>query len=475
MARPGARSLRPLLPIAGALAGPLDARARRAVTDDVRAWLGWQESLGGWRAPRSAVDAIPFVALYAQGELRGCMGSAEGEPGARLARAFLSSLADVRFGGVRPADRASLVAEVRFLRGPRLVDEARAVAELELGTHGVGLARPEGLPVLLLPSVARDSRLDARGMLDALHRKAGPAPGALFLFDTEAVVVRREAGPASTRPGKPRDLAAAWLASLVRRHGTVAFAIDARTGAAMDVGKMHHARSASVIHALAAHGRYGKKVAQSRARLAAEVRAALEGRDVEGWPTDPAEVAGTLALALRAGVDLREVACGYVRDQEAAIARAPWHAGQVVAALGISAPAGIWAACVADLVLHPWAPWTVLGFRARGEPASNAAKAVAGLVAAVRAAAPYRGAVVAAREAEVAITALTVEALLAYPELSGVSEAVDRARGFLASQQLLRTTTPAPFVTGGTEGAYVASPTSSLLRGDVTAHALLAT
>ncbi len=458
----------------GALSRPLTARARAAVAQDVRGWLRWQEVLSGFRPAKSAVDATPFVALYAHGELRGCFGSSEGGPGDRLARAFLNAAHDVRFGGVRPAERAALAAEVSYMRAPRFLDEGRAVGELELGTHGLGVLPegPKASPVILLPDVARDSRLDARGMLEALHRKAGPIRGAVFLFEVDAVVVRRTEAR-RTRMG-PADAAAAWLSSLVRPHGAVRFAIDARTGAVADVGRMHHGRGASVIHALAAHGGYKAQVARGRARLAAEIRAALAGRPVDGWPDDAAEVAGTLALAVRAGVRVKDELSAYARTHEARVAAAPWHAGQVVAALGVAAPPALWRACLDDLERQPWAPWTVLGLRARGEPAAACMRAVTGLVVAVRDEAPYRGAVFVTKLPEVAITALTVEALLAYPEVEGARDAVERARDFLRRQQLLGPAVPAVLRGGETEGAFVAAPTATLLRGDVTAHALLA-
>jgi len=466
--------------VEGAVGGPLEARARRAVIADVRAWLAWQESLATWRRQRSEVrtsagaPAAAFVALYARGELRGCVGAVEGGAKERLARAFLSALLDTRFGGVRASDRRDLVAEVTYLRAPRFVDSDELSRELELGTHGIGLWRDRGGPVFLLPNVARDSRLDREGMVEALHRKAGPQPGSLFLFESEGIVVRRS--PGLEDDPTPRDAAAAWLASLVRPHGAVRFAIDARTGAVIDVGTMHHARAAAVLQALAQHGGHRAAVARGRARMAVEIRRALEGVVVDGWPTAVAEVAGTLAHALRAGVAVRAEAVAYAAEHAGVIAQAPWHAGQVIAALGGDAPTPLWEACLRDLERQSWAPWTVLGMRARGEPAARAERAVRGLVAAVRASAPYEGAIILTNAAEVAVTALTIEALLAYPDIDGARAAILRARSFVSRQQLLASTIPAAFIGGEAEttGAFVATPASSLLRGDVTAHALLA-
>jgi AMMECR1 domain-containing protein len=458
----------------GALTRPLLPRERDAVRRDVRGWLHFQETLRGFRPQRSRVDATAFVALYANGTLRGCVGSTEGGADQALARAFLSAAHDARFGGVREADRRDLAAEVTFMRAPRLVGEASVSEELELGTHGLGLLRPGSFPVFLLPDVARDSRLDAAGMLEALRRKAGPdaQAGALFMFEAESVVVRRD--DEAVTPGSPVDAAALWLASLVRRHGAVSFAVDARTGAVTDVGRMHHGRAASVLHALAAHGGHRALVARGRARLADEVRAALAGRVVDGWPETAPEVAGTLALAVRAGVPLRAELEAFVRERAEEVMRVPWHAAQVVAALGPAAPLALWDACLADLAKQPWAPWTVLAGHARGAPLDRVASAVAGLVDAIRVSPPYAGAVFVTRVAEVAITALTVEGLLAYPDAPGAKDAIRRARAFLAGQQLLGAAIPAGLSPTASEGAFVAAPASTLLRGDVTAHALMA-
>jgi AMMECR1 domain-containing protein len=472
MANPRTRSLaaKESAVVAGALDEPLSARARRVVAEDVRRLLHWQASLAGWRGPRSAVDAIPFVALYAHGTLRACMGSAEGPPRGRLTRAFLSALGDVRFGGVRPGDRAGLTAEVSFMRRPRTLSEDSLLRELELGTHGIGLARDAGVPVFLLPTVARDSRLDAAGMLAALLRKAGPTPGTLFLFEADRVVVRpREARP-SAAPS-PRDHAAAWLASLVRPDGSVIFARDALTGESAEIGKMHHARAANVVQALAAHGGYEVKLKRARARLLRDARAALGGRNVAGWPTHPAEIAGTLALLVRAGIPLRAETLAYATASHAALCGIVWHAGQVAAALGRDTPGALWDACVHDLERQPWAPWTVLALHARRE---SATRAVLGLVAAVREGPPYEGAVVMSKLPEVAVTAITAEGLALYPNVPGARSALRRARAFVLRQQLTEGTIPGPYATKGTLGAFLAAPTASILRGDVTAHALLA-
>jgi len=471
MARPRTSPLTSPASVAGALARPLSARSRQSIADDVRAWLRWQDTLAGWRPQKSAVDAIPFVALYAGGQLRGCVGSSEGGPGQRLGRAFLSALGDLRFGGVRVGDRRDLAAEVSFMRAPRFGELAEIAQALEVGTHGVGLARGTGMPVFLLPSVARDGELDAQGMLEALRRKAGPEPGAMFLFETETVVVRPHGGRGVKR--SPEAAAAAWLASLVHDDGSLIFAIDARTGKSFDVGRMHHGRGATVVQALALHGGHAREVKRARARLRSDIVRALAGGSVPGWPDHPAEVAGTLALAVRAGVGVEKECIDFAAANDKLVAAVPWHAGQVLSAVGKHAPSGLAAACIRDLERQPWAPWTVLGQHASGDRAISAI-AVGALVASIRADAPHVGAVRGAKFAETAITALTVEALARCPASRETREATKRARAFLARHQLVHERLPAPFLPALSLGAFMATPTSSILRGDVTAHALLA-
>jgi AMMECR1 domain-containing protein len=461
--------VKPVVP--GALGRALTRREREEITADVRAWLRWQETLRGWRAPVSRVGALPFVALYSRGSLRGCTGNDEGGPAENLARSFLSSLGDLRLGSVRRSDRDALVAEVSYIRTARLVSRSAFPSVFEAGTHGVGLLVDGGRPVFLLPSVARDGGFDAAGMLAALDRKAASASGALFLFDTETVVVRRTRR--SVKERSPLDAAARWLASLVAPDGRVTFAVDARTGARALVGEMHHGRSAAVLHALREYGGRPAVVARVERRLLADLRAALRGDAIDGWPAEPARVAGTLGLAMRAGVDVSAELVAYAEAHVTTVAAAPWHAAQVVAALGSRAPAALWKACVQDLERQPWAPWTVFAALARGERevATRVRDALAGKIAPPGA--PNAGAVIVTGRPEVALTALTVEALRATARTAASTQAIAAGRRFLLRCQVTGEP-PAPFALGVGEGAFRATPTSSLLRGDVTGHAVLA-
>src|SRR5580704_15624232 len=162
------------------------------------------------------------------------------------------------------------------------------MTDVEPGTHGVGLLARSGGAVLLLPSVARDDGLTGHDLIVALARKAGlPDEQSLaahptFRFETSTLVCR----PDGSRPraGRAVDLAAKWLARLVDDDGHVLFALDARTGAAERVGPMHHGRAAAAIRALARHGGHARAVARGRERLALDVRRALAGKSVAGWP-----------------------------------------------------------------------------------------------------------------------------------------------------------------------------------------------
>jgi AMMECR1 domain-containing protein len=456
------------------LGSRLSKRQRQSVAAGLRGLLSWQRDLCAWVAPASVPDATPFVALYAHGRLRGCFGSDEGPPGERLARAFLRALMDVRFGGIGSADRASLVAEVSYVTSVRPRSFDRLMTDLETGTHGVGLLSERGAPVVLLPSVARDGGLTSAQLLDALARKAGLADAQqlrrveTFLFETDVVVCRTGGARAGARDA--RDLAAKWLSEIVSAEGEVLFAIDGRTGMSQRFGPMHHGRSAAVLQALRRHGGYPHEVARGLRRLEHAIREGLAGRAPPGWPSDPVRVGGTVALALLAGAnveaELAQLAC-----EHADLARVPWHAAQVVAALGHKAPAPLWQACVASLEHEPWAPWTVLAARARADRAVIE-RAEPVLVGSVRQSSPHVGGVAAhatTHVPEIAITALTAEALAVSPDRAARA-AVRRARAFLERWQITERG-PACAATAAF-GAFPASPVSMLLRGDMTGHAL---
>ncbi len=74
---------------------------------------------------------------------------------------------------------------------------------------------------------------------------------------------------------------------------------------------------------------------------------------------------------------------------------------------------------------------------------------------------------------EIALTALTIEALT--PVRSRQAHAAcERGRAFLRCWPLTAQSIPAALDPALCTGAFVATPITPLLRGDVTAHALLA-
>ena len=448
-------------------------RRERAVIETwVRALLGWQRLLGPWPgAPAGAPGATPFVSVYAAGRLRGCWGSDEGGPGERLSRAFISAIEDSRYGRVAPQERKDLVAVVSYVRVARPISADRIDEEIEPGVDGIAVVPTQRAPAILLPQVARDGQLDARAMLAALARKSGAsdwAEAALFAFTTEEVVVRPEASAPESRDAT--DLAASWLARLVAANGQIAFGIDARAGKVVATGPMHHGRAAVLLRALDCHGGHTLRVRRARAWLARRVAAGARGAQVEGWPRDLGEAAGTLALAAMARIDVSRDLLAIARSE--ALRRSPWHAAQVVAALGRHAPEPLWRCCVDDLATRPWAPWTVIAAKARGDAAvqERARQALAG---SIRLRPPGVGGCAATVVPETALTALVVEALA--PGINAAERtAIRLARDFLGSLQFSGERTPGSLDADLACGAYPGSRIVDFLRCDVTAHALLA-
>jgi len=153
--------------------------------------------------------------------------------------------------------------------------------------------------------------------------------------------------------------------------------------------------------------------------------------------------------------------------------RSAWHAAQVAAALGREAPDTLWQACVAHLGATPWAPWTLLAARARGDAA--VVEATAGpVVSSLRESAPHEGGCGVAEVPETAVTALAVEALQGLPG-GDVGRATKRGRSFLRARQLLPGAIPGELDPDISAGAFVASPVVvDLLRCDVAGHAFSA-
>ena len=454
---------------------PLADSERQRISGQLRALVRWQRTLRSWPRVGQAPAADPFVSLYVAGNLQGCFGSGEGSGGERLARAFLLAAGDPRFPPIAAHDRTRVVAQASYCLRPRFHRSADISTQLEIGVDGVAVALPDGRRTAVLPDVARAQGMNAAQFLAAARAKLGlendeaPRGTRYFTFETNFVTSRLE-GPSPSQRGNA--LAARWLARQVRSDGSIVFGFDPRTGESMAVGKMFHGRSASVIEALDLIGTERRSVARARRWLGREIERGLRGASIDGWPDTPAMVAGTLALALRAGIDVRS-RLSELAASGSEIASSPWHAGQVVAALGRGAPKGLWSACVGDLARNPVAPWTLLGAIALGEDGVRL-RCEAALLEAIRARGPHAGAVMGAAVPEVALTAMAMTALRASSASRRVLDAIERASAFLRRWQLVPAAIPGAFDPALSTGAFPLSPVHPWLRADVTAHALIA-
>jgi AMMECR1 domain-containing protein len=456
---------------------PLTPAQRRALESHLRRLLIWQRDLAAWPKTGSAPDATAFVSLYAHGRLFGCFGCDEGRPPERIARAFLRALHDPRSSALAAEARGSVSAELSYLIRPKkLRPDVPVVEQIEPGVHGLALWRDGAPPALLLPQVARDGRLDAAGLVAALERKAGvPLAGhAIQRFEVETVVARLELQKKS-RPIPPLDLAARWLAARVARDGAIAFGVDPRGRRDLPPGPMYYGRAAVLIQALKLHGGHAAALARASRWLESKLRRGLAEDPVEHWPEHPAQLGGTLALACFAGLDVSQAAAEFASRHVQDLALHPWHAAQLVAALGARAPVELWAACVADLDRSRFPAWTAIAARAVGDRASFA-RAEEVLIRSIRSAPPHRGGVSVASAPETALTALGVEALLdPKGKVKGrAAHAVQQAAGFLRRSQLLPGEIAAPLDPELSAGAFLATPTFDILRSDITAHAVIA-
>jgi hypothetical protein len=233
---------------------------------------------------------------------------------------------------------------------------------------------------------------------------------------------------------------------------------------------MLHGRSAVVVQALAKHPSGRAALGRARRWLEREIRAGLGSKSPEGWPDDAAMVAGTLALAKLAGLDVAAPLLDLARRGD--VAKVPWHAAQVVFALGADAPEKLWRACVRALDRDARAPWIALAAAARGDAAVFERVALA-LSAQVREHGPHRGGVGSGGVPELALTAITIEAL-ASSSLDSVRRALRSARAFVRMHQIVCDEFPEASRPERLLGAFRSSPIHGFLRADVTAHAVLA-
>jgi hypothetical protein len=333
---------------------------------------------------------------------------------------------------------------------------------------------PDKPAAILLPFVAGDEQVDVPGLVSLLARKADVSPrqlanAALFSFETETAT-SGERKSDEGRPPDPIDAAAAYLASRVDGSGRICFLVDARARTVHAEGPFHHGRAATVVSALAQHGGHPRTTARARRRLQGDLEAALRGVRSPSFPADPAEIAGTVALAVLASVPLEAELIALSKHE--AVRRNAWHAAQVVAALGPRAPRGLFDACERDLSERPWAPWTALAADAI-ENRAVAARVRRTVALSIRRTPPYAGAADVTRIPELALTALAVEAL-APSGAKDARAAAERATSFLREAQLVANGIPASLDGALCRGAFPLSPIVQLLRSDVTAHALSA-
>jgi hypothetical protein len=457
----------------GALAGPLAPATRRSLERSLRALLAWQHRLAGFPRVPGAPDATPIVSLYADGRLAGCSLGVEGSPGERVVRAFVLALGDARYGGIGSAERARLTAQVAYPLEVRRVSLDAALRVIAPGAHGVALSNGDGLPAVLVPEVAREHELDTPGLLAALESKAGLPragwrPDGLFAFTTERVIARpRVRGEGSRR--NPVEAGVRFLAGLVSANGTVAFGREPRTGRDVESGPFRHGRAAAVVQALGAHPAGRDAARRARGWLEREIRAGLGRNPPADWPKDAPGVAGTLALATLAGVDVREQLGELARRAD--VVGAPWNAAQVAYALGDQTPERLWRTCLRSLEREPRAPWLAMAAVRRNDTAVFERIADA-LAASVREHGPHRGGVGAGMP-ELALTAVTVEAL-ATAGSEPHRRARELARAFVSTRQLLGDLLPEATAPERLHGAFPLTPVHAFLRADVTAHAVLA-
>lgn len=273
-----------------------------------------------------------------------------------------------------------------------------------------------------------------------------------------------------TKPVGSEELAvrrgAEWLARAVGGDGSLRLTLDLNDGVRQWRGDFYHGRAAVVLMALERVGYHAETAQRLRAFLQAELDALARGRTPDAWPEAPRAVAGTLALLELSGIHhgLLEPSV----DDFDATAESAWHAAQVVCALGARAPDDLWEVCRSTLRGMPWASWTALAARARDDQATLA-RAVRNLQSALsplgtEGECPAPG-------LPLALVAAAAEALL--PESSGeAQERVAACRRYLLRWQIGYETADAVRDRG--LGAFPLLPNDTILRADVTAHALLA-
>lgn len=124
-----------------------------------------------------------FVTLHVGGELRGCIGTTEGdEPlGDAVVRCAASAaLHDPRFAAVRAEELSELRIEISVLSPVAAI----RVEDIEIGKHGLVISDGAHRG-LLLPQVAVEHELSVEAFLGETCRKAGLARDAWRLEETQ--------------------------------------------------------------------------------------------------------------------------------------------------------------------------------------------------------------------------------------------------------------------------------------------------
>lgn len=455
--------------LTGSLEQPLNHEQRSALQGELTALLAWQRDLQRWTAPSvpaSLAPAMPIVSLYAGATLCGCFAWGSGPGQQRVARAFLAALGDARFPSISDEQRARLVAQVAYPLRARRIDPSQVTREFAPGVHGLALLHEERGAVILVPDVARDLRLNTDSFVRVLEEKAGLSRAGwseheLYAFETERVVAR--AHEPSRQREQPLLGALQWLAQQVESDGRVRFGSDAKTGAAEFSGFLRHARSASVVQALALDSRFDDVTERARAWLGSELERAQSGNAIGDWPSEVAHRAATFSLCCLAGVDARAPLRGLAL--EPALLGAPWHAAQAVAALGSEAPPELWQACIAALEVEPFAPWTAIAAHRRGDSATFE-RAIRALITQVPLGDDF-GFV-----GEPAPAGLTIEALSLATD-SDARAAQQASLELLRRCQLWSDNDPAEN-SAWIHGAFPLIRNEAFLRCDATAHAAIA-
>jgi len=131
-----------------------------------------------------------FVSIFAEGELRGCLGRLNSQlPIARLVAQLAQAVADSdpRFDRVTPQELALIGFEISVLTRER---EVESVDEIELGRHGL-IVKHGASSGLLLPQVPTEHGWDRDTFLDHTCLKAGLAADAwrhgarIFVFEAQ--------------------------------------------------------------------------------------------------------------------------------------------------------------------------------------------------------------------------------------------------------------------------------------------------